>query len=916
MKKNIVLLIIVILINNVMCANALASSDIFIRYNPVDNTFNITSSTNNLAVSILKNGTADMPVFVRQIITNSGSAALTVDLSNKPSGKYDFYYSIAGQKPDMTINYTNRNNVNLKPLNDAASPEGLFAALTNNAINLGVDTNYLTSSFARTLFIQGKYSDVIDFAKKYNAVLFIYKTKDFVDLTDFSKLLYCYQDCINLNWGTIFNSETDEFKNKLFSLLKNYDFTSIDVKTGFNECYVLSKIATATKWSDIQTLLTTTYTSIIKLPLDGTYLQIRDKEAIFKVMLGNNYTTVSDVVNDFSKIVENQYSKEQTTNNTGSRSRPDGIVSATVKVSSLNVSPAPTAPVVFNDTDEVKWAADAIKSLVEKHIILGYKDNTFKPLNYITRAEFAKILVSAFSIQEIPDKHETFLDVTNDAWYYNAVSIAASKGVILGNGGYFRPNDNVTRQEAAVMLYRVLSAKPSVGFNNFSDDSAIADYAKNAVYSLRDLKIINGLSENLFNPLGTATRAEATVMIYNSTLVGDTLQQSPIKTNENSSVMIGADDITKFIKDEVDKNGGGGIVVQVLKNGETVYDKGFGFANIEKKIPVDSNTIFRIMSMTKPVITAATMLLKERGKLSLDDPISKYIPGFKNQMVKDGDSLVPIKRDATIYDCINNFSGQGFPNGSEIWEKDIALAKEGKGKTTFEIANDIGSIPLLFQPMDKWSYSNSADVMGAVIEIASGKSLGEFLKDEFFSPLGMNDTAFYVPESKYDRLAIQYDIKDGIPTPSIDWHPFDALAKAKPAFESGAAGLYSTTNDYAKFAQMLLDNGTYKGKIFLKKETVDYIRQNRLTPEQQQDFVSWIHFNGYGYGSFMRVLVDAKKDGTNGNVGEYGWFGYRGTYFAVDPTADMVLQVNTQGGGNINEIVRGIRKIVYDNLKK
>lgn len=368
-----------------------------------------------------------------------------------------------------------------------------------------------------------------------------------------------------------------------------------------------------------------------------------------------------------------------------------------------------------------------------------------------------------------------------------------------------------------------------------------------------------------------------------------------------------------------------GANILVIDKDKEIFFQSYGYADKERNIPMKRDTMFRIFSMTKPITAAAVMILFERGMLDLFDPVSKYLPGFKNQKVLEHGSSVPVKREVEIRDLLNMTSGIPYPDKnqesqskmSEIFENTLCKIKEGGRTNTIEFCNSLGACPLEFQPGEKWLYGFSADILGGIVETISKETLGEFFKNEIFNPLGMNDTGFYLNEKQRSRLAQAYqEVSGGHLQPYTDIrYGIDPDANVL-AYESGGAGLYSTIDDYKKFAMMLCHGGTYEGRRVLSKKTVDFMRTNQLT-EQQQSTVTWEFFQGVGYGNLMRVLLNKAGNETNGTNGEFGWDGWMGTYFTIDPVNESVIlyfiqRVNT----GTNEITRKVRAIAYAMLSK
>lgn len=365
-----------------------------------------------------------------------------------------------------------------------------------------------------------------------------------------------------------------------------------------------------------------------------------------------------------------------------------------------------------------------------------------------------------------------------------------------------------------------------------------------------------------------------------------------------------------------------GASLLVIKDGEELCRQVYGEADMEQHIPVRRDTIFHLYSMSKPVTAVAVMKLYEQGKLDLQDPIGTYLPCFKNMTVWTGAGEVPANREITVWDCLNMTSGIPYPcqeleSGrqlDEIFQRLIARREAGKVVDTMEWMREVSKAPLVFQPGERWMYGFSADVLGAVVEAVSGKRFGEFLKEEVFEPLGMQDTGFFVPEEKQHRFAVSYENwSTGTLVPFIRSH-LGEYYKSDVAFESGGAGMVSTIDDYAKFAQMLLNGGRFKSVQILKKKTVHFMSRNHLTDVQRIEY-NWDSVKGYGYGCLMRCLEDTAAAKTKGSIGEYGWDGWTGNYVTINPQKNMVLLFFVQRcGTGFGELTRKVREEIYAKL--
>lgn len=371
-----------------------------------------------------------------------------------------------------------------------------------------------------------------------------------------------------------------------------------------------------------------------------------------------------------------------------------------------------------------------------------------------------------------------------------------------------------------------------------------------------------------------------------------------------------------------------GAAISVIYKGKEVFRNQYGMADKEKNIPMTKDSIFRCYSMTKPVTSVAVMTLVEKGILSLSDTVSTYLPGFKEQKVLTEDGLVPANREVRLKDLMDMTAGVTYPDTSfpagavmqemidEYYRK---IFEEDTPTSTYDLANLIGQQPLEFQPGEGWRYSFCADVLGAVIEVATGMTYGEYLKKTIFDPLGMVDTGFYVPEEKQNRFMQNYQYMPETETlEPCTWQHLGLsyFHLKKPAFESGGAGLVSTIDDYSKFVRMMLGKGIYNGVRILGRKTVETMAQNHLD-EKQLEMYDWEQLRGYGYGNLMRVMIDIGKSEGIGSLGEFGWDGWLGSYVFMDPEEDLaVIYAIQKCGGNGFRDVQVIRNIVYSALEK
>ncbi len=370
-----------------------------------------------------------------------------------------------------------------------------------------------------------------------------------------------------------------------------------------------------------------------------------------------------------------------------------------------------------------------------------------------------------------------------------------------------------------------------------------------------------------------------------------------------------------------------GATALIIRNGKVVYHKAVGYNDLEAKVPLKKDDIFRIASQTKAITSVAIMILFEEGKLLLDDPVSKYIPAFRKQQVlasfNEADTsftTVPAKTDITIRQLLTHTSGLGYAQiGSKeanaIYAKSNLTAGIGVvGDDLLSAMNRLAKLPLMHQPGERWTYGLNTDLLGCLVEVISGKTLDQFFKERIFEPLGMQDTYFTIPAAKASRLVKLYR---ELPNGKLEKSPGNMLngrsitpeypLQASTYF-SGGAGLSSTIGDYGIFLQMLLNGGLYNGKRILSRRTVDMMTTNQIGEVSygggQDKF-------GLGFSVIM-----AKSEGrTPANVGTFAWGGAFATSYWVDPKEKMVylfyrqLQNTSKG-----EMVEKFRAMVYQAI--
>lgn len=335
--------------------------------------------------------------------------------------------------------------------------------------------------------------------------------------------------------------------------------------------------------------------------------------------------------------------------------------------------------------------------------------------------------------------------------------------------------------------------------------------------------------------------------------------------------------LTQRMQEYVDKGQVAGVVTLVARQGKVVHYQAQGYRNREEKIPMKEDDLFVIMSMTKPIASTALMMLFEEGRFLLNDPVSKWLPEFDKMQVKAADGKLTPARPITVRHVLTHTAGLGNPRGATLPQTSLR-----------DKVRQIATYPLNFQPGDKWEYGSATDVVAALVEVMSGMNMDDFLRARVFKPLGMNDTHYNVPESKWERRASVYvPEKDGSIKPR-------AMTRPRPTTVfGGVAGLTSTAADYFRFHQMMLNGGTSipsppsqagdKGGVrLLSPKTVDLMISNHIG-----DLLT-MRGSGASFGLGYSILMDPGKSSESLTPGTFGWGGAWGTYFFVDPVEEMI----------------------------
>jgi CubicO group peptidase (beta-lactamase class C family) len=351
-----------------------------------------------------------------------------------------------------------------------------------------------------------------------------------------------------------------------------------------------------------------------------------------------------------------------------------------------------------------------------------------------------------------------------------------------------------------------------------------------------------------------------------------------------------------------------GWLVLVSRGGQVVHLSMYGQRDKEAGLPVELDTLFRMYSMTKPVTAVAAMMLYEEGAFELKDPVSRFIPSFADLRVyRGGSALAPVTAPATepmrIWHLLTHTSGltYGFHNAHPVDAMYRAAGFEWAHPPGADLAaccDAWASLPLLFEPGAEWNYSVSTDVLGRVVEVASGLSLDRFFAERMFEPLGMTDTSFFAPASDHDRLAALY-ARNPADGQAFRIDMMGDAAKAPPSMLSGGGGLVGTAADYHRFTQMLLGEGQLEGTRLLGTRTLRYMATNHLPGGVDLEafgrpLFSETTFDGVGFGLGFSVADDPVKNKVLGSRGEFAWGGAASTAFWVDPAEDLTAIFLTQ----------------------
>ncbi len=372
-----------------------------------------------------------------------------------------------------------------------------------------------------------------------------------------------------------------------------------------------------------------------------------------------------------------------------------------------------------------------------------------------------------------------------------------------------------------------------------------------------------------------------------------------------------------------------GVSTIVARRGVIVQEGQYGFRDKEAGLPMTEDTIFRLYSMTKPIVCTALMTLFEEGRFRLIDPVKRYVPSFAAVKVLQADgTLANPQRPVALRDLMAHTSGLSyhFFDDTPVGRTYVDAKLLDPQAPLAAAIDDLARYPLAFEPGTRWHYSMGIDVAARVIEVISGQTLADFLRERLFEPLGMVDTAFDVPVSKRDRLAAMYgrpDILDPAQTfkaAFAQWlgganeridvartYPVDAPA----TFQRGGHGLFGTARDYFRFAQMLANGGAFEGARILGRKTLALMHTNHLPLTLLPLKIGDLPLPGYGFGLGSRVALDVAQTGAPGSVGEFGWSGAAKTHYWVDPIEQVVAVFMTQSMSSFDLPELDLRALAY-----
>jgi len=367
--------------------------------------------------------------------------------------------------------------------------------------------------------------------------------------------------------------------------------------------------------------------------------------------------------------------------------------------------------------------------------------------------------------------------------------------------------------------------------------------------------------------------------------------------------------LTAVMQRQVDARHVPGVSMLIARGGKVGYRRDLGALRADGP-PLPGDTIFRIYSMTKPIVSVALMMLVEEGRLFISDPLAKFVPEFANAKVgveKDGKlELVAAERPITVQDLLRHTSGLTYAfTGVSAVQRLYAKARLGAPDlTNAQLVAALAKLPLIDQPGTSWDYGHSTDVVGRIIEIVSGQSLGAFLQERILTPLGMSDTAFFVPPDKQDRVAKPF---------AKDPDTGESVTLTETNFESGGGGLWSTMDDYERFVQMLYLGGALGNTRLLGRKTLEFMTADHLGPHVRIG-TAFLLAPGHGFGLGFAVRREVGLAPTPGTPGEFFWGGIAGTAFWIAPKEELIAMMMIQAPGQRDYYRQLFRNLVHAAL--
>jgi CubicO group peptidase (beta-lactamase class C family) len=370
--------------------------------------------------------------------------------------------------------------------------------------------------------------------------------------------------------------------------------------------------------------------------------------------------------------------------------------------------------------------------------------------------------------------------------------------------------------------------------------------------------------------------------------------------------------LRSVLQSHVDRQRIPGAIAVVALGGHVEFFEALGWQDAAAGTPMRGDAIFRIYSMTKPLVSLAALMLAEEGALQLGEPVSLYLPEFSGQQVAVEENgqvrLVPSVRAATIQDLLRHTAGltYEFLGSNAVQRQYEATQIASRARSNAEFCKALAALPLAHQPGSRWEYSRATDVLGALLEVVAGRPLGQLLQERILDPLGMKDTAFAVPEQGWSRMAEAFatDPDSGEPVAMLN-------PREVPRFESGGGGLMSTADDYVRFLQFMRNRGTLEGCRLVSRKTIDWMTSDHVGAIPIQGDLL---LPGYGFGLGFAVRIHAGLAPQPGSPGQYFWSGIGGTSFFVDPAEDLFALLLTQAPGQRIYYRNLFRQLVYAAL--